>query len=472
MKPSIALALARPRSAADRGRALLIAGSTAVAGALALAALHILRLPADDASGAAGYALLPGSRQGPQLAPYLTDGGLRPGVVIGALLLTVPVLALAVQALRVGSVARDRRMASLRLAGATPRDVRAIAAVEAGGAAVAGALLAGPAYLLLWLLAGVLPPPRMRMLDTPDGPDLLAWALLGSLAAIAGAIAGALVQGRALVEPLGVRRRVRPAAPGRASLVALIAGGALVPTGLVASALLPRHDAGELGLLVMAMAGLLLAAFAGGPRLVLGCAHVLGRRQGAEALLAARRLRADPRSAGRVAAVLVVCGVALGVQAALVADLLSDSGHGEDSGFFVIGYSMAALAVLAAAAVALLTLLVGAADALLDARRPLATLAAFGVDERAHVRVLALALSATAVPPVALGAFLGGPLSALTIALSNGDNALDAAVRGLLPACLAVLVAALALAAVAPLAARLLRSPIRAAIDPENLRAA
>ena len=472
MKPSIALALARSSSAADRRRALLIAVSTAIAGGLLLAALHILRLPAEIAAGAASQMPLSGSQQDVDLAPYLTDSGLRPGVVIGALLLTVPVLALTVQALRVGSVARDRRMASLRLAGATPRDIRTIAAAEAGGAAIAGGLLTGPAYLFLWLLVGVLPPPGMRMLTTPDALDLLAWALLVPLAAIAGALAGAVVHGSAVVEPLDVRRRERPSEPGRASIAVLIAGGALVLAGIVVAPLLRRHGAGELGLLVMAMVGLLLVAFAAGPRLVLACARLLGRRHASEALLASRRLRADPRSAGRVAGVLVVCGVALGIEGVLVAELLFDTGFGDDSGFYLTGYAMAALAVLVAATVALLTLLVGAADSLLDARRPLATLAALGVDERGLVRVLALQLSATAVPPIALGAFLGGPLIALLVALSNGDQALGAAVRAFPPSSVTALVAALVLAIVARVAARLLRSLIRAAVDPENLRVA
>jgi len=126
MTLSTALRLARPASAADRGRFALIAGSIAVAGALVLAAAHILRLPSFDSG------TLAADRS--DLANYVTEGGLRAGVVIATLLLTVPVFALTVQALRIGSVARDRRMASLRLAGATPRDVRVIAAAEAGGA--------------------------------------------------------------------------------------------------------------------------------------------------------------------------------------------------------------------------------------------------------------------------------------------------------------------------------------------------
>jgi len=473
MKPSTALLLARPAGAADRGRFLLIAGSVALAGALLLAAVHILRLPADGASGVVELGpLSPDSERGRGLSDYLTDGGLRPGVMIAALLLAVPVLALTVQSLRVGSVARDRRMASLRLAGATPRDVRTVAAAEAGGGAIAGALLAGPAYLLLWLLVGILPPSGMRMLDAPHALDLLAWAALVPLAGAAGALAGAAIQGRILVAPLGVRRRNRPPAPGRASRAALIAGIALIVTSIAAVPLLAPHSAGALGLLILAMLGLLLAAFAGGPRLVLASARVLARRSGAEALLAARRLRADPCSAGRVAGVLVVCGVALGVEAVLVAELLLDGGLDDQGGFYLAGYGMAALAVLVAAAVALLTLLVGAADGLLDARRPLATLSVLGVDEQALVRVLARQLSATAVPAVVAGALAGGPGFALLIATSNDERALEAATRALLPAGFAAVAAAFVLATAARLAARLLRSLIRTAIDPENLRVA
>ena len=101
MKPSTALLLARPRSTTvERRRFALIAVSVAGSAALLLAAVHVLRLPADSGAD-------------PGLARYLTESGLRPGVVIGTVLLTVPMLALVIQALRVGSVSRDRRMASL-----------------------------------------------------------------------------------------------------------------------------------------------------------------------------------------------------------------------------------------------------------------------------------------------------------------------------------------------------------------------
>jgi hypothetical protein len=460
MRWSTALRLARPSAAAERGRSALIAGSVAAAGALLLAAVHIARLPTS---------IYAGDLPEQHLASYVTEDGLRPGVVTAALLLAVPVLALTVQALRVGSVARDRRMAALRLAGATPRDVRTIAGIEAGFAALAGGLLAGPAYLLLWLLVGKLPPDSARMLDEPDALDALAWAALVPLAALAGAVSGAAIHGRAVVEPLGVRHRVLPARPGRVSRSVLIAGIVLIGVGVGGAASGDAAHTTVLALLLTMMLGLLLAAFAGGSRLVLARARALAQRPGIEALLASRRLQADPHSAGRVAGVLFLCGVALSIDVVLVVEQLATSGFGASDHFYLVGFAMTALAVVVSAGVALLTLLVGAADGLLDARRPLAALAAQGVDEQFLARVLARQLSATAAPAAVAGALVGGPAIALFVGLDDGGwTALEALAGSLAGA----LVAGPLLALAARAAARLLRPLVRAAIDPENLRAA
>src|SRR5688500_4081447 len=101
MTPRAAVLLARPASRADRLRVLLVAGAVAAAGGLLLAALRILRF-----GGGRGY------------ATYVRESGLRPGVVLGAALLAVPVLTFAAQALRVGAADQARRMSALRLAGA------------------------------------------------------------------------------------------------------------------------------------------------------------------------------------------------------------------------------------------------------------------------------------------------------------------------------------------------------------------
>jgi hypothetical protein len=111
---------------------------------------------------------------------------------------------------------------------------------------------------------------------------------------------------------------------------------------------------------------------------------------------------------------------------------------------------------------------------MLDARRPLATLAALGVDEALLGRVLARQLSVTAVPAIVAGVLVGGPALTLfgAIGLAGDAGALGLLARMLAPGLLMALVAGLALFAVARLAARLLRPMIRAAIDPENLRVA
>jgi hypothetical protein len=392
-------------------------------------------------------------------------------VVIGTLLLAVPVLALVVQALRVGSVSRDRRMASLRLAGATPGDVRGIAALEAGAATLAGGLLAGPAYLVLWLFAGVLPPDGARLVDTPDAADALAWMALVPLAFVVGTLVGAAIHGRAVIEPLGVRRRSRTAPPGRASLTLLIAGLVLAAAAF-AGVMRADSDTNSLVLIVLTMLGLLLAAFAGGSRFVLACARRLANRRGADALLASRRLRADPRSPGRVAAVLLVCGIALSLEGLIVAMQLREGGFDDDVAFYLGGVGLATCVALVAALVAVLTLLIGAADALLDARRPLATLAAVGVDEQTILRSLSRQLSATAIPAIAFGALFGAPLAVLLGFSFAGEPSLRATAFALLPAVCASLVGGLAMIATSRLAARLLRPLIRAAADPENLRVA
>ncbi len=449
MSAGTAVRLARSGVAADRARFWLVAGSVAFAGAFVLAAAQILGMSIGDAFYAADAGL----------ARFVTEPGLRPGTAAGALLLAVPVLALTAQALRLGSVARDRRVASLRLAGATPRQVRAVAAAECGLAAGAGGLLAGPAGLVVYLLAGVLPPAGARLLDGPDAQDLLVWAALIPLAAAAGACAGAVVEGRAVAEPLGVRRRQEPVAPGAASAAALALGLAAVVAGVASGA----------GGIVAAIAGLLVAAFAGGPRLVLAVAGALARRPGVEALLASRRLRADPRSAGRVAGVLLTCGIALGIDVLLLVGQGSGDGFSGDADFYLAGYGLTAIAVAVAALVALVTLLVGAVDGLLDARRPLATLAASGVDERLLGRALTRQLTAIAVPALVAGALAGGPLLALLTGIGDTYGTLWVVVLAGLGAALA---GGMATAAAARLVARLLRPQIRAAIDPENLRAA
>jgi hypothetical protein len=466
MRLSGALLLARPASPADRTRSLLVAVSTGVAGALLVAAARIARLQLDTDGSSFGFGFTP--RTGSEgLAPYVSQAGLRPGVVLGVLLLAVPVLALAVQALRTGSVARDRKLSSVRLAGATPGEVRRIAAVEAAGAALVGGLLAGPAYLLLYVLLGALPTAGHRLLPSPDGIDLLAWLAVVVLALLAGLLAGGLVARRVVVDPLGVRRRTRDVPPGKVALAVTLLAAAGLVTGVIAMAVGPAHWWFPIGLILVS---LLVMVFAGAPAAVTALGRRRARRAGAVDLLAGLRVAAAPRSNGRVAAVLLVCGVAFGVQAVLVGDLLRSHNLGDDRSFYLGGHALAAAGVVVALVVAVVTLLVGMSDALLEARRPLAALRALGVQESELEESLRAQSSTGTVPAVVVGTVLGAV--GITTLIAGDEAWSHEAARAALPVAVTALVGALLVRLLVRGSARLLRGSLRAATDPENLRVA
>jgi hypothetical protein len=381
-------------------------------------------------------------------------------------MLAIPVLAFAVQALRVGSVARDRRMATLRLAGATPRDVRTIAAAEAGGAAFVGGLFAAWVYPLLWVLLGVLPPADLRLLPDPEVLDIAVWLGVAAIAGIGGAAAGAAVQQRVIAEPLAIFRRAKRPRATRSSLAAILIGLLLAIGSVV---YLVKVEAQSILVFVSMLIGIVITATASGPRLVRWRARKLRQDGRTEDLLAGWRLEAEPEAAGRVAGVLILCGVALGIETLFVGSSLVETGGGGVGGSYLT--LLATLATVFGTVVGVLTLIVGAADQLLDARLSLATLAAMGVDEAALSRVLHRQLSATAVPAVLAGVLIPGIALALALApvsLTNGGLLLTIV---LVAVCAVTVVVVWGVVSAATyLATRMLASRLHAAIDPENLR--
>lgn len=441
MRSAVTRLLASPSSPADRRRMTLVAGSTAVAGGFLLAALRIARVDAPV-----------GSRLERDLASYIDEPGLRPGVVTAVVLLLVPIVSLALQCVRVGSLARDRRMAALRLAGATPTDVRRVAAVEAGSAALAGGVLSMSFYLLLWIVAGLVPPAGARMLPPPDLLDLAAWPLVAVACGAIGALAGAFGNRRVVADPLGVYRRARTHPDRRLSWLLLLAGAGLVAAGRV-------DYSWELSI-VLTLVGIVLGAFGAGPLLVAATARRARERAGAEVLLAGWRLESDPAGAGRVASVLIVCGAALAIESLVLVD-------GGAELFYVAGTGMAVTLTVVAAGVAVLTMFVGATDHLLDAREPLAALSVLGAEEAQLVRMLERQLSITAVPALVLGA----AVTALYLIGGGWGPVFDpASFLWLIPISFITALGALGVRLSARWVARLLRSPLRTAMSPENLR--
>lgn len=435
--------------AAGRGRAALVVGTTALVSGLLLVAASVLRLPGGvrvDPSGGRFIEEL-------GLLGVLEDPGLRPGVVFGIALCCVPLLLLLDQAVRLGSADRRRRVAALRVAGATRRDLARMGAVEIGVPAVAGALLGVVVWALLRQVLGVaLLPRQAAVVPVGTGPGGWTPVVLAGVAAY-GVVTGLRAGSRAatLDRAGGPRGTARP--PRAWGLLWLAASAAVLVVSVVGYGRVPDATAfGGLALLVLALATLapwVAHAVAG---LV-----ALGARSPA-LLLAARRLQVDARPAGRAAAAVGAVALTLGVAGGFVAET---SRTQYDAAFYVVpALLVAGLAVVAAVLVAA-SLAVHTTETVLDRRRQLATLVAVGVPVDVVSRSQRLECLLATVPLAVVSAVVGG-FGYLVLADAVGTGALGAAVG--------VLVAVGTVAGAVTLATRLLRPWVESALGPEALR--
>ena len=448
MRASAVWLLADPRNAATRTRTRLVAAGTAVAGGLAIAATAVLRVPTvswDD------VAVRPATD--PRFSPLVTEAGLKPGVVTGIVLLLVPALTLAWQAVTTGSARRAVRAEALRVAGATPADLRRVGAVDAGVAGLLGGLLAGPVYLVLWLLLGAAAPASARLFPPLAAADLLSWAAVTVLAAAVAAVAGT----RAVTPVRGRTLRTR----WRLAALAL----AVVAVGLTLQATSVDRVA-QVGLLGGALLLLVCAVLLTGSAWVRWRAQRLARSGRPVDLLAASGLQGLAGPAGRTAGAVFLAGATIGIAAVLTGLFATDPAVGSFAGRVPALLLVCAAALLAVlAAVASMTL--AAADDLVTTRRSLASLSALGADPALLDRVQRRRLTAVTVGPMATGTLVGG------FVYLGGFGGLVLA--ALTPAWVVVIAAAV----VAPLVwavcvgiVRVLRPRIREAAAPESLRVA
>lgn len=435
------LLLSGVSAARNRGRGALLASTVAMSGALVIAAFRLLRLPGLAGLSSSDYTTVPG------LSSYVGEAGLRPGVVLGIFLLTVPLLALGVQAIRIGEAERRRRLEVLSIVGATPRQSGTLSAIDAMAPALLGAVAAGPAYLLLWLALGVAPSPDHRLLPTPDAGDLVTWGALVVIATLAAGIAAATVHARPATARIG-RTRLAVAAVALVALITLVLSDSSADVR-------ERYLATAVALLLMTVLALSL-----GRVLVVISARLWRRRPGGVAVLATGRVLADPLVPGRGAAVLLLCGLAVGVSVPM-ATLMPDA---SDPQFVRQGAALAVAATCCAVTVALVSLYAAAAEHLAGTLRLQAGLHALGIDRPTARRVQWQALSVSATPAAGLGALIG---SIFSIVLTRA---------GVLPCAIAVVVVtaatACALHLLSGLAVLVLDRRLARASDPQNLRAA
>lgn len=405
----LAWRLARGAERREWGRIALTALGAALATGCALTAVAL--------------ASLRGRHRIPVGGGLLDAPGERSGVILVLLLLLLPVLGFLGQCARIGAVHRDRRLAGLRLAGATPWQVRRIAALETGLACLLGSAAATVVSVAVLL----------RLWAAPTAAAWAGTALVAVAVPALGALAGALALRRVVASPLGLVRRVRPAdgrGPGR-----LFAAGVLLVAAvtLAAVATASRGTAGRAWAQVPSLAlGLVVTVGAGAVWLSGAVARLTGRRLAARAgsaatLIAAERLRDDPWAAARGHAAVLLLTVAgtgfVGVRGAFVAAL--DTRYGQlarGRSFYLAGFDLTALAMLTAFAVVLSGLAVGTAESVAARRRGLAAQAAAGVPRTVLGRALLLETALPLAPAVLLAGAGGTGIGVWYGALVRGGG--------------------------------------------------
>jgi len=444
MKVETLLLLARSRTPADRSRVRLSVGALGLSGALLLGAFRVARL---------GFGQ--GDLDKSVYSNYVAEADLRAGLVAILVILATLTGGLAVQALRLGTAARERRMAALWLAGASNKQVRRLSVTDAAMAGLAGGLLAGPLYLLLSLLLGLLP--RMaQVLPGANPVDVVVWPAVVVVMTATGALIGELLH-----EDIPQPRSEQPDGTPRRSGVAI--GAVLIVVALLTAPFIGYVATTALVVgLAFAMLHLNRLWFRTAGRLLAQSGNPVN-------LLASAWLTADARSAARMSTLLGCCGFLIGLLIHGLIAIAMSSGVDEQADFFVTGYGMAIVGLLMVVGVAMGALIVGVADQLVDQRRHLASLTALGVDARFLRRMITRQIATVGAPALAGGAAVGMLLGLERVVgapLATFDRVtLLATFAVIVGGCLFGLAGGV-------LAGFLLRNQLRDALDPENLRAA
>lgn len=393
-------------------RAALLAGTTALATAFLLVALTMLLLPSQPAE---------------DLFTLVAQPGLRWGTAFATALLVLPMLLMLNQVVRLGTATRERRLAALRLAGATPAEVRRLGALEVGFPVTVGAMTGPLVFVLLREVfggTGIHPgyggaalTQTLALIPRSVTPAWWQIAVVVALVAVAGVAVGALASRHLIASPLGVSRRVRRPAPRPWGLL-------LVAAGLGAMAVAASGAFGR-GQAVM-MAGILLVVLgvvALGPWVAFRSGQRAARRTSDPAtLIAAGHLVSDPRPAGRAAAAVGAIGIVSGAAAVMEVGVFFYSNSSFIDPFFVTSFALVGAALLLVLLVTASTLAVHAAESLVDRRRVLAALAAAGTP----VSVLRDALRREAMltaMPLSVGGVLIGAVVAGAVGVASAASA-------------------------------------------------
>ena len=226
-------------------------------------------------------------------------------LVGGAVALVLPVLILIATASRLSAVRREERFASMRLVGATPRQISTISAVEAVIAALAGVVLGFGVFFAVRPLLYHVP-----FTGAPLAQGDLSLHAVDILIAVVGVPIAAVVSARLAlrrvqISPLGVTRRVRKRPPGIARIVPLLAGIAFLAYFDAAGK--PGAIGSQLLELLVGFALLIVGLVLAGPWFTTAGSRIMVKRASRPAtLIAGRHLLDDPKAAFRFVSGLVI----------------------------------------------------------------------------------------------------------------------------------------------------------------------
>jgi hypothetical protein len=420
VKPGALVRLALAGTRSDTVRVALTGLAAGLATLAYLAALTVVAIPTVESNGVL--------KNDQYRHALIAEAGLRPGVVIVLVLLTVPVLALAGQCALLGAPSRDRRLSAIRLAGGSPGQAIAIAATETGLASVLGMVAGVGAYFGSRELLHR--PGADGRLPLPTDVVPPAWWIAAVCAGIPllATLFAILQLRRVAFTPFGLVRRVRTRPP-------MPWPGALIVVGLVITASivpLSRQLEGETPayLLVLLFLGLACATVG----VVAGTGwisyrtgwlmHRFGRRPAT--LLAARRLMADPWNGSRTLAALLAClvfgGAVAGVRASFAADFAAEreaaerSAPGEiieprDTDFYFGAFNLINIAIAVGLVIAAGGLVVALAESIVSRRRSYAALVATGVPRSTLAKAVVWQSLTPAVLGIAVALAVGAGLS-------------------------------------------------------------
>jgi hypothetical protein len=227
---------------------------------------------------------------------------------MAAVLLVVPTLYLLGAAARLTAAQREQRLATLRLAGATPGTVITLTAIETAASALLGALVGIAGYLAIL--------PSAARIELGGAPFPVADLRLGVGAlvltalvvpALAAASAVAALR-QVAIGPLGVRRRTTPDRPSYLRFLVVPAAWFL----LIFSAMSMRDGGSSVGALI-GLGAVISTLAVIGPWLtyLLGALLRLVARR-APATIAARRISSDPKGTYRTVSGMVLSGLIAG----------------------------------------------------------------------------------------------------------------------------------------------------------------